>query len=126
MSWNPAELRVLSTAHSLRLSVGDCSEDSVELGMVLVEGELLVRAYRGLSSRWFRAAVKSGIGSVSANGLRRSVVLAPSSRNHEDVESAYSAKYGPAAGAREPSIGRRHQLMGGRPAIGRPKQRHPT
>src|SRR3569623_139910 len=97
MSWTPAELRILSTAQSLRLSVGDGSEDSVELGMVLVQDELLVRAYRGPSSRWVQAAVRSRIGSITANGLRRSVLLTPSSRNHKDVESAYVAKNGSAA-----------------------------
>ena len=54
--WTPDELTVLADASSLRLTAGDGPCFEVELGMVLVHGELYVRAYRGPESRWFQAA----------------------------------------------------------------------
>lgn len=54
--WSPSELRELNRAESLRLTAGPQPGPETELGMVTVDGQLYVRAYRGPSSRWFQAA----------------------------------------------------------------------
>jgi hypothetical protein len=60
--WTPDELTVLADASSLRLIAGDGPGPQAELGMVLVHGQLYVRAYRGTESRWFQTAQETGRG----------------------------------------------------------------
>ncbi|GIM98035.1 hypothetical protein Ato02nite_098280 [Paractinoplanes toevensis] len=53
------EMVTLNAARSLRLTAGTDPARVVELGMVVVGGELYVRAFRGRDSAWFRAAPTS-------------------------------------------------------------------
>lgn len=95
--WTTSELRDLATLHSLQLTAGG-SDDSVELGMVVVDGELFVRSFRGVASRWYRAAVESGDGRVICGGWTRGVTFAAADDEVAGIESAYASKYGGSAG----------------------------
>ena len=94
--WTTSELRDLATLHSLQLTAGG-SDDSVELGMVVVDGRLYVRSFRGPVSRWYRAAVESGDGRVICGGWTRGVTFAAAGEV-PGIESAYASKYGGSAG----------------------------
>jgi len=92
--WTPDELTVLADASSLRLTAGDGPGREVELGMVLVHGELYVRAYRGPESRWFQAARETGRGRIRAGAIARDVLLVPAPGPADSIDAAYHAKYG--------------------------------
>ncbi|MGW0856928.1 DUF2255 family protein [Streptomyces sp. NPDC002690] len=93
--WTADDLSLFSEAHSLVLTAGDGGNPGVEIGMVVAGGELYVRAYRGVSSRWFRAAREYGHGRVRVNGggfdvLFETDALDPS----PEIDNAFRAKYG--------------------------------
>ena len=92
--WTRDELTVLADASSLRLTAGDGPGPEVELGMVLVHGELYVRAYRGPESLWFQAAQETGRGRIRAGALARDVLLVPAPGPADAIGAAYRAKYG--------------------------------
>ncbi|WP_439376762.1 DUF2255 family protein [Amycolatopsis lexingtonensis] len=96
--WRPEDLALLTGAESLVLTAG--SEGGVELGMVLVRGELYVRAYRGAGSRWYRAAREHGHGRIRLGNVTRDVVLeTPVGEPAAEIDAAYRRKYGQAAGS---------------------------
>jgi hypothetical protein len=90
-SWDPTDAAVLSDAPSLHLTVGS---EVVELGMVVVDGSLYVRAFRGPASRWYRAALTDPAGRIRVGPLDRAVSLAPHPEPPGAVDAAYHAKYG--------------------------------
>ena len=92
--WTPDELTALADGSSLRLTAGSGPGSEVELGMVLVQGELYVRAYRGPESRWFQAAQETGRGRIRAGAIARDVLLIPAPGPADAIDAAYHAKYG--------------------------------
>jgi hypothetical protein len=54
-AWTPGELAVRTDSGSLNLPAGDDGQPGAKIGMVVVGGELYVRAYRGAQSGWYRA-----------------------------------------------------------------------
>ncbi|GAA2043945.1 hypothetical protein GCM10009839_54200 [Catenulispora yoronensis] len=129
-AWTPDELRLLANHESLVLTVGPTGGDgptlgvgstfgvgptlgaeareSVEIGMVLVDAQLFVRAYRGTGSRWYQAARKFGRGQIRVGETTRDVVLHtsgsglgeepdPDAATGQAVDAAFVAKYGAAA-----------------------------
>jgi hypothetical protein len=92
--WTTDELTALADGSSLRLTAGDGPGPEVELGMVLVQGELYVRAYRGPESRWFQSAQETGRGHVRAGAIARDVLLVPAHGPADAIDAAYRAKYG--------------------------------
>ncbi|MFF3503275.1 DUF2255 domain-containing protein [Streptomyces sp. NPDC003247] len=55
-TWTREELSLLTETYSLVLTAGDEAGEGVEIGMAVADGTLYVRAYRGVRSRWYRAA----------------------------------------------------------------------
>ncbi|GAB7007457.1 DUF2255 family protein [Nocardioides sp. AN3] len=98
MSWGAEELNELTTSHSLFLTAGACTTESVELGMVVVDGELYVRSFRGPSSGWYRRAIELGIGQIACGMWTRSVTFSAPSSQTSGIEAEYRSKYGEAAG----------------------------
>ncbi|XVV16218.1 DUF2255 family protein [Actinoplanes sp. CA-131856] len=94
--WSSEEAAVLAASPSLVLSVG--GHEGVELGMVVVDGGLYVRAFRGRRSAWFRAALADPHGHISSAGLERDVLLTAEPGPAEALDAAYRAKYGASAG----------------------------
>lgn len=99
-TWTPEDLALLTGAESLVLTVGDDAHAGVEIGMVLVRGELYVRAYRGVRSRWYQASQKHSHGQIRMGAVTRDVLLVTRDTGpaHE-IDAAYRSKYGQAAGA---------------------------
>lgn len=110
-TWTPEELALLAGTESLVLTAGDDvrdgqvggedsqdGDDRVEIGMVLVHGELYVRAHRGTSSRWYRAARKHGHGRIRVGDVTRDVLLETCDTGlAAEIDAAYRNKYGPMA-----------------------------
>ena len=61
---------------------------------VAVDGELYVRAYSGVKSCWYQAAVKQGAGKITAAGETRDVTFEVVHGPINDrIDAGYQAKY---------------------------------
>ncbi|MEU3254326.1 DUF2255 family protein [Streptomyces sp. NPDC006997] len=98
--WTPDDLALLTGARTLLLTAGDDGHPGVEVGMVLLGGELYVRAHRGIRSRWYQAARDHGHGRVRVGAVTRDVLLTTGDGGpaHE-IDAAYRSKYGRTADA---------------------------
>jgi hypothetical protein len=99
-TWTPDDLTLLAETYSLVLTAGDDGQDGVEIGMAVADGELYVRAYRGVRSRWYRAAREHGHGRIQVGAVTRDVLLA--TRDLEPpagLDAAFRGKYGAVADA---------------------------
>jgi hypothetical protein len=73
--------------------------------VVRVGDELYVRSWRGHDGSWYRAALTSGEGNISAGGVKRHVAYEPVGEEVNDaVDKAYRQKYGRYTGYIEPMI----------------------
>jgi hypothetical protein len=98
INWTPDELALLAGRQSLVLIVGDEASDEVEIGMVVVDDQLYVRAYRGPQSRWYQASRKHGRGRIRIDEVVRDVTLHTDDPGPLDqIDQAFIAKYGTAA-----------------------------
>ena len=95
-AWTPAQLRRFGDARSLVLTAG-ASGERVELGMVVVGGDVFVRAFRGTDSLWYRAAVAHRSGSVVVGEDRFEVGYEPAAGDDDAIEAAYRERYGSTA-----------------------------
>lgn len=95
-TWLPDEAASLAADSSLHLTVGPTPHPGVELGMVVVDDNLYVRAFRGPQSRWFRAALTHGHGRITTVHLDREVRLRADISAPAVIDAAYREKYGPA------------------------------
>ena len=98
MKWQSAELDRIVKADDLHISV--FREDRVNYGTptfiwcVEVAGELYVRAYNGVQSRWYQAALKQKAGRIIAAGKAVDVGFEPATGAVNDrIDDAYRAKY---------------------------------
>ncbi|WP_370369409.1 DUF2255 family protein [Catenulispora sp. GP43] len=97
-SWTPDELALLAGRQSLILTVGDEASDEVEIGMVVVDDQLYVRAYSGPRSRWYQASREHGRGRIRIDDVVRDVTLHTDDPGPlEQIDQAFIAKYGTAA-----------------------------
>ncbi|MEV0068519.1 MULTISPECIES: DUF2255 family protein [unclassified Amycolatopsis] len=97
MTWTASELAALSASESLELSAGSDGDAWVEVGFVLVDGTLFVRAFRGPGSRWFQAASNHRRGRLRVASLSRAVAFAADGEGAAEIDEAYRAKYGAAS-----------------------------
>ncbi|MFD7309618.1 DUF2255 family protein [Promicromonospora sp. NPDC059942] len=102
-TWIAPTPEALRDAPSLHLSAGPAGSvdpdapgaPEVEVGMVLADGELYVRAQRGTTSQWYRAAVSHGSGRVRVAGETVAVRFEPAGPEVAPaVDTAYRSKYG--------------------------------
>lgn len=77
--WAPNELQKIAARDDLHISA--FRDDGVTCGTptwiwsVVVDGELYVRAYSGLQSRWYQAAMRQKAGRIRAAGMTKDVVF---------------------------------------------------
>ena len=96
--WTADELAAIAGADDLHIA--PLRPDGVTFGTptwiwsVAVDGGLYVRAYNGVQSRWYQAALTQGAGRITAAGLTRQVrfesVTGPV---NDHIDAAYHAKY---------------------------------
>lgn len=62
---------------------------------VMVDDKLYVRAYNGIKSRWYQAAIKQKAGKIEAAGMEKKVQFETVSGSiNEKIDDAYRKKYG--------------------------------
>ncbi|WP_419710557.1 DUF2255 family protein [Pseudomonas sp. NFX224] len=98
MRWDQGQLGSIVKADDLHITV--FREDRVNYGTptfiwcVEVAGDLYVRAYNGVQSRWYQAALKQKAGRIIAAGKAIDVRFEPVSGAVNDrIDDAYRAKY---------------------------------
>jgi hypothetical protein len=101
-AWASEELERIGNSDDLHIS--PFREDGVTYGTptwiwsVVVNGELYVRAYHGVSSRWYRAAMQQRKGRITAAGISKEVSFEPvdhlvDEEITKEIDEAYRAKY---------------------------------
>lgn len=61
---------------------------------VVVNGDLYVRAYNGVSSRWYQAALQQKAGRIQAAGMTKEVAFEPVQGDiNTAIDKAYKKKY---------------------------------
>ena len=116
-TWAKDELRKIAEADDLHIS--PFRDDSKTYGTptwiwsVAVGDALYVRAYNGVKSRWYQAALKQKAGRISAAGMTKEVSFEPVAGSINDsINDAYRSKYASSAylkpmisaGAREATV----------------------
>lgn len=91
---------IVKIAQKDDLHIAPYREDGVTFGTptwiwcVLVDDELYVRAYNGVNSRWYQAAIKQKAGKIEAAGMVIKVRFEPVTGSiNEQIDDAYRAKY---------------------------------
>jgi hypothetical protein len=97
--WLAGELKAVATSDDLHIS--RLREDGKTYGTptwiwsVVVDGNLYVRAYNGVASRWYQAAMRQHRGRIRAAGMTKEVRFEPAAAADKDrIDEAYRAKYG--------------------------------
>ncbi|WP_372660145.1 DUF2255 family protein [Amycolatopsis kentuckyensis] len=98
-TWTPEDLARLAESYSLVLTAGDGGGPGVEIGMAVVDGGVYVRAYRGVRSRWYRAASEHGHGRIELAGVTREVSFTTGLEPPAGLDAAFAGKYGPVSDA---------------------------
>ena len=96
--FSPDDLKKIDDADDLHIS--PLREDGKTYGTptwiwaVAVEGDLYVRAYNGVKSRWHQAAIKQKTGLIRAAGMIREVSFEPvQGALNKIIDEAYKKKY---------------------------------
>ncbi len=97
-SWSAAELALIDAGDDLHVS--PLREDGATFGTptwiwsVVVDGGLYVRAYSGVQSRWYQAALARPDGRIRAAGADYAVTFEPTPAAMDDaIDAAYRGKY---------------------------------
>ncbi|WP_326836060.1 DUF2255 family protein [Amycolatopsis rhabdoformis] len=96
-AWSAEDLAVLTAEAALSLTAGTEGSAWVEVGFVVVDDLVFVRAFRGPGSRWFQAAHASRRGRIRVGSLDRAVAFAPDTEHSASVDGAYQARYSAAS-----------------------------
>lgn len=99
MDWSDKQLDAF--AQSDDLHIAPFRDDGVKTGTptwiwsVVVDGGLYVRAYSGIGSRWYRAALAQKAGQIRAAGGVYDVAFAPvtDAALNDRIDAAYRVKY---------------------------------
>jgi hypothetical protein len=97
-NWSNDELAKIAETDDLHIA--PFREDGKTYGTltwiwsVAVDGDLCVRAYNGVDSRWYQAALRQKAGRVTAGGMTKEVAFEPVAGPINDaIDKAYRAKY---------------------------------
>ena len=98
VKFSKEELKKIDTADDLKIS--PFREDGKTYGTptwiwnVVVDGDLYVRAYNGIHSRWYQSAQKQKAGRIHAAGMVIDVAFEPVEGVVNDkIDAAYHKKY---------------------------------
>src|ERR1700747_745028 len=97
-TWPKGELNKIAGTDDLHIS--PFREDGKTYGTptwiwaVVVNGDLYVRAYHGVQSRWYKSALQQKAGRMIAAGMTKEVTFEPVSGDVNNViDEAYKKKY---------------------------------
>ena len=96
--FSASELQQINKADDLKIS--PLRADGVTYGTptwiwsVVVNGNLYVRAYNGINSRWYQSAIAQKAGRIYTAGMVKDVYFETVSGSiNEQIDEAYNAKY---------------------------------
>jgi len=97
-TWAKDELRKVAETDDLHISPfrddGKTYGTPTWIWSVAVGDALYVRAYNGVKSRWYQAALKQRAGRISAAGMTKEVSFEPVGGTLNDrIDDAYRSKY---------------------------------
>jgi hypothetical protein len=97
-TWSREDLRAIGQTDDFHISPyradGTTPGTPTWIWSVVVDGDVYVRAYNGISSRWYQAALRQRAGRVRAAGVDREVGFEPTDGDGEDrIDEAYRTKY---------------------------------
>src|SRR5579862_6068091 len=97
-TWEKDELRKIAEADDLHISPfrddGKTYGTPTWIWSVAVGDALYVRAYNGVKSRWYQAALKQKAGRISAAGMTKEVSFEPVGGTlNGRIDDAYRSKY---------------------------------
>lgn len=99
MNWNTGLLTEISAADDLKIAPyhpnGQTTGTPTWIWEVIVENRLFVRAYSGVNSRWYKAALTQLAGKIHAVGRMLDVTFSSvtSPALNEKIDEAYRQKY---------------------------------
>jgi len=96
--WNKEDLARIAASDDLHVSPfredGETYGTPTWIWSVVVDGALYVRAYNGMNSRWYKAAMKQKAGRITAAGLSKEVAFeAAAGLIDAKIDAAYREKY---------------------------------
>jgi hypothetical protein len=96
--WQKEELRKIAKADDLHIAPlrddGKTYGTPTWIWSVTVGNALYVRAYNGINSRWYQAALKQKAGRITAAGLTKEVAFETVGGDMKDpIDEAYRIKY---------------------------------
>ncbi len=95
--WSKGELQEIAKTDDLHISPfrddGKTYGTPTWIWSVVVGDALYVRAYNGVKSRWYQAALKQKAGRITAAGLTKEVAFEPATDMKDLVDEAYRIKY---------------------------------
>jgi hypothetical protein len=97
-AWTNEELRKIAGTDDLHIAPfrddGKTYGTSAWIWSVVVDDALYVRAYNGIKSRWYQAALKQKAGRIVAAGMTKEVTFEPvNGAINNRIDEAYRAKY---------------------------------
>ena len=97
-AWPKEELQMIAKADDLHIAPfrndGKTYGTPTWIWSVAVGDALYVRAYNGIKSRWYQAALKQKAGRIIAAGMTKEVSFEPvNGAINERIDEAYRAKY---------------------------------
>ncbi|MBD8057941.1 DUF2255 family protein [Cellulomonas sp. JH27-2] len=96
-TWNADQLTAIDADGELRVAPDrpDGSRQAPRIiWHVVVDGGLYVRSAHGADGAWYRAALRTGTGSIDAGGVRADVAFTPDDTHDDAIDAAYRTKYG--------------------------------
>ncbi|TKW67355.1 MAG: DUF2255 family protein [Paracoccus denitrificans] len=98
MSWSKQDIEAIAVSDDLHIAPfradGETTGTPTWIWSVVVDGQLYVRAYNGLNSRWYKSAMAQRAGQINAAGNTHDVAFAPVEGALNDrIDDAYRAKY---------------------------------
>lgn len=97
-TWAKEELRKIAKADDLHIAPfrddGKTYGTPTWIWSVAVGDALYVRAYNGIKSRWYQAALRHKAGRIIAAGMTKGVTFEPvNGASNNRIDEAYRAKY---------------------------------
>ena len=97
-TWKTNELHRIADTDDLHIAPfredGKTPGTPTWIWSVVVDDAVYVRAYNGVNSRWYKAAMREMGGQISAAGMTKEVLFAPVEGPINDrIDSAYRDKY---------------------------------
>lgn len=98
IQFSKEELKKIDTADDLKISPfradGKTYGTPTWIWNVVVDGDLYVRAYNGIHSRWYQSALKQKAGRIHAAGMVIDVVFeSVEGAVNDKIDAAYQKKY---------------------------------